>query len=171
MDIDSADAGGVLGNPSKAVQSANHQNGSGSANEHVKGFPDGFEFVLPFLDLRSRMTVERVCKSLREAVKDPLVWQHLQVERPASRNLTDDKLYSLVRRADGLLKSLSISNSLRTTDVALAYVLDLNPGLVKVREFCLGASPFLLHIWLHRVFLSKFSVDVETLTGAEFLHE
>ncbi|CAM6094843.1 unnamed protein product [Calypogeia fissa] len=142
MDIDMDATGDSSVNSFKTVETGGHLSGLEMEIVDLDGPPDGFVFVLPFLDLQSRLTMERVSKSLREAVRNnPLVWQHLQVERPAVRKLTDDILLTLVGRAEGHLKSFSLTESLRTTDAALEEIFALNPEIEKLSvPGCTGIS-------------------------------
>jgi hypothetical protein len=67
------------------------------------GFPhEAIFFTLSYLRLQDLFSVERVCKSLRAAVKnDVLLWRHLHVDNPLSKKLTNDTLLQLSARAQG----------------------------------------------------------------------
>ncbi|BFI31804.1 hypothetical protein MPTK2_3g25210 [Marchantia polymorpha subsp. ruderalis] len=97
------------------------------------GPPEGFSFALSHLDLRSLLTLERVSKSLREAViGDALIWQHLNVLPPLSMSITDDVLINLAKRAEGHLKSLTLLECIRITSAGLEQVLSFSPELEKL---------------------------------------
>ncbi|KAL3694040.1 hypothetical protein R1sor_007691 [Riccia sorocarpa] len=102
-------------------------------NVKNEGPPEGFLFALSHLDLRSLFTLERVSKSLREAVVgDVLIWQHLNVGPPLNLSITDDVLVKLARRAGGHLKSLTLVGCLRITAAGLERVLSFSPELEKL---------------------------------------
>ncbi|KAG6544552.1 hypothetical protein Mapa_013974 [Marchantia paleacea] len=109
--------------------------------EPSDGPPDGFLFILPYADLKSLLTLERVSKPMRSGVNDVPLWRKLSVEPPLSKALTDDILMTLVKRADGKLKSLRLVKCLRITDAGLANVLSLCPQLEKLEiPGCSGLS-------------------------------
>ncbi|BBN11866.1 hypothetical protein MPTK1_5g15410 [Marchantia polymorpha subsp. ruderalis] len=100
--------------------------------EHSDDLPDGFLSILPYADLKSLLTLERVSKQMRSRVNDVLVWRKLEVDRPLNRALTDDILMTLVKRAGGLLKSMRLVTCLWITDEGLANALSLCPQLEKL---------------------------------------
>ncbi|BBN12550.1 hypothetical protein MPTK1_5g21030 [Marchantia polymorpha subsp. ruderalis] len=100
--------------------------------EVADGPPDGFLSILPYTDLKSLLTLERVSKHMRSGVNDVLVWRKLEVEPPLSRALTDDILMTLVKRAGGLLKVMRLVRCSRITDGGLANALSLCPQLEKL---------------------------------------
>ncbi|XAR58255.1 hypothetical protein NMG60_11026681 [Bertholletia excelsa] len=94
---------------------------------------DGLFFALAYLGVRDLLSVERVCKSLRDAVQnDPLLWRSIHIDHPLSERLTDDALLRLTSRAQGTLQCLSLMQCMRVTDNALWHVLESNPGLTKL---------------------------------------
>lgn len=105
-------------------------------NEQVdpRGSPhEAIFFTLSYLSLQDLFSVERVCKSLRAAVKnDVLLWRHLHVEHPLSKKLTNDTLLQLSARAQGHLQCLSLVDCFKITDDGLKRVLDSNPKLTKL---------------------------------------
>ncbi|BBN08601.1 hypothetical protein MPTK1_4g12870 [Marchantia polymorpha subsp. ruderalis] len=100
--------------------------------EHSDGTPDGFPSILPYADLKSRLTLMRVSKQMRSRVNDVLVWRKLEVERPQNKSLTDGILMTLVKRAGGLLKSMRLVTCLMISDEGLANALSLCPQLEKL---------------------------------------
>ncbi|KAG6544551.1 hypothetical protein Mapa_013991 [Marchantia paleacea] len=66
--------------------------------EPSDGPPDGFHFILPYADLKSLLTLERVSTPMRSGVNDVPVWKKLSVHI----------LMTLVKRANGKLKSLRL---------------------------------------------------------------
>uniref|UniRef100_A0A5B6ZZ74 Putative F-box protein SKIP14 n=1 Tax=Davidia involucrata TaxID=16924 RepID=A0A5B6ZZ74_DAVIN len=95
---------------------------------------DALVFALGYLDVRDLLSIERVCKSLRDAVQnDPLLWRNICIdERPLSDKITDDALLQLTSRAQGSLQCLSLVGCLKITDSGLRCVLENNPGLMKL---------------------------------------
>lgn len=95
--------------------------------------PDALFFSLGYLGVRDLLSVERVCKSLRDTVRnDPLLWQNLHVSYLLCDKITDDALLRLTSRAQGNLHSLSIVECLKITDGGLKKVLEMNLGLTKL---------------------------------------
>lgn len=97
--------------------------------------PDALFYALTcgFLGVRDLLAVERVCKSLRDAVQsDPLLWRNFHIDYPLSHKINDDALLLLANRAGGQLQSLSLVDCLMITDHGLKKVLESNPGLTKV---------------------------------------
>lgn len=112
---------------------------------------DALLFTLGYLGVRDLLSVERVCKSLRDAVQsDSLVWRNIHVDQPLSHGITDDALLRLTSRAQGTLQCLSLVQCLRITDTGLMHVIERNPGLKKVSIqqiivvslICFGMSMF-----------------------------
>ncbi|KAL6994433.1 hypothetical protein U1Q18_012535 [Sarracenia purpurea var. burkii] len=102
--------------------------GDGGADPH-----DGLFFALGYLSVKDLISVEMVCKSLREAVRnDPLVWRSIHIEYPLNVLLTDDFLFRLTSRAQGTLQCLSLVECFRITDNGLKRVLERNSGLTKL---------------------------------------
>ncbi|XP_057846154.2 uncharacterized protein LOC131055854 [Cryptomeria japonica] len=92
-------------------------------------------FALAYLSLPDLLAVERVCKSLRDKVRnDPLLWRHIHVDNPLCRGLTDDALLNLAKRSQGLLQHLSLVQCLQITHDGLKQVLAISP---KLTELCL----------------------------------
>ncbi|KAK7381016.1 hypothetical protein VNO78_33540 [Psophocarpus tetragonolobus] len=94
---------------------------------------DALFFVLGYLCVRDLLSVERVCKSLCDAVRgDPLLWRTLHIDSPLNERITDDTLVNLTNRAQGTLQCLNLVNCLRITDSGLGRVLQSNTRLVKL---------------------------------------
>ncbi|GMP30141.1 hypothetical protein CsSME_00004942 [Camellia sinensis var. sinensis] len=102
-----------------------------------RGAPhDALFFSLGYLGVRDLLSVERVCKSLRDAVQnDPLIWRSVHIDQPLSDRITDDALLRLTSRAQGTLQCLSLVGCLKITDSGLMHVLENNTGLTKVCLF------------------------------------
>ncbi|ERM95925.1 F-box protein SKIP28 isoform X2 [Amborella trichopoda] len=124
-------------------------------------------FSLRYLSLPDLLTIQRVCKSFREAINgDPLIWRSIRVENPISRNLRDDYLLKLTAKAQGQLTSLTLVGCWRITEDGLLQVIRSNPfitklcvpgctclspgGLVKLVEG--GGLPRLRHLSLHGLY-------------------
>lgn len=120
---------------------------------------DALLFTLGYLGVRDLLSVERVCKSLRDAVQnDSLIWRNIHIDQPLSHGITDDALLRLTGRAQGTLQCLSLVQCLRITDSGLTHVIERNPGLKKVsiqqinfvwtivvNLICFGVSMFSQH--------------------------
>lgn len=98
------------------------------------GSPHGaLNFALGYLGVRDLLLVERVCKSLRCAVRgDTLLWRSIHIDQPLNEKITDDVLLQLTNRAQGNLQCLSLVECPRITDDGLRRVLESNPKLSKV---------------------------------------
>lgn len=94
---------------------------------------DALFFVLGYLGVRDLLSVERVCRSLCDAVRgDPLLWRTVQIDQPLNGRITDDTLVKLTNRAQGTLECLILLNCLRITDNGLGGVVQSNSKLMKV---------------------------------------
>lgn len=94
---------------------------------------DALLFALSYLDIHDLLSVERVCKTLCSAVRgDPLLWRHIHIGPPLSKNITDDILSRLTDRAKGSLECLSLVECSQITDSGLRHVLENNSRLQKV---------------------------------------
>ncbi|KAJ0020612.1 hypothetical protein Pint_32433 [Pistacia integerrima] len=95
---------------------------------------DALFFVLGYLGVKDLLSVERVCRSLHDAVRsDPLLWRSIHIDQPLSSKISDDALAKLTGRTVGTLQCLSLVNYCRITDIGLKRVLESNPGLKKIR--------------------------------------
>ncbi|KZV17305.1 Ribonuclease inhibitor isoform 1 [Dorcoceras hygrometricum] len=105
-----------------------------SCNEAEGGAPpDALFFALGYLGVWDLLSVERVCKSLRDAVQnDPLLWRKFQIDYPLCFNLFDDDLLRLTNRAQGSLDTLSLINCKKVTNFGLKHVLESNLRLTKL---------------------------------------
>ncbi|XP_060195524.1 F-box protein SKIP14-like [Lycium barbarum] len=109
--------------------------GHGKTNcDVVGGGPsDALLLALGYLRLRDLLAVEKVCKSLRDAVRgDPLLWRSIHIDYPFSFKITDSTLIKLTNRAQGHLHTLSLYNCSKITNVGLIHVLERNPSLTKL---------------------------------------
>lgn len=94
---------------------------------------DGLFFALGYLETEDLLTVECVCKSLRDGVcNDPLLWRNVHIDEPNSELFNDDSLLRITSRAKGRLQSLSLIQCNSITDNGLRNVFQQNPGLTKV---------------------------------------
>ncbi|KAK8716018.1 hypothetical protein V6N13_043339 [Hibiscus sabdariffa] len=90
-------------------------------------------FTLGYLGLKDLLSVERVCKSLRDAVRsDPLLWRNIHIEHSLSKRITDDALLKLTSRAQGTIECLSLEGCKMITDDGLRRVLESNPKVTKL---------------------------------------
>ena len=97
---------------------------------------DAMFFVLGYLGVQDLLSVEQVCRSLRDAVKgDPLLWRSVHIDPPLNLRITDDTLVKFTRRAQGNLQCLSLVSCMWITDSGLSRVLQNNTRLMKVRVF------------------------------------
>lgn len=113
----------------------------GNGNDNDNGNADGaaaadiIMFVLGYLNfgVKDLLSVEMVCKSLRDAVrKDPYLWTQIHVDHPFSQKMCNHDLLRLTDRAQGKLCSLGLLNCLMITDDGLQQVLQRNLQLTKV---------------------------------------
>ncbi|XP_039139121.1 F-box protein SKIP14-like [Dioscorea cayenensis subsp. rotundata] len=94
---------------------------------------DGLLLSLGHLGVRDLLSMERVCRPLRAAVRDdPLLWRCIHIESPLSEKITDNKLVRLADRARGSLECLSLIECSRISDDALKHVLQSNLKLTKL---------------------------------------
>ncbi|CAJ1947568.1 unnamed protein product [Sphenostylis stenocarpa] len=94
---------------------------------------DGLFFVLGYLDLPDLLSVEQVCRSLRDAVRgDPLLWKTVHINYPLNYRLRDDNLINLTDRAQGTLRCLILVNCVWISDTGLQRALKDNKGLIKL---------------------------------------
>lgn len=94
---------------------------------------DALYFALGHLGVRDLLSIERVCRSLRDAVKsDTLLWRRIHIDSPLSEIITDDALLQLTSRAQGGLQCLSLVQCSKITDDGLKRVLECNPRLTKL---------------------------------------
>lgn len=125
-----------------------YEGGNGIVSDQVTGFQDGTQhslesdygaaheglfLALSYLGVHDLLSVERVCKSLRHAVKDdPLLWRNVHIDQSLSDRITDDGLLRLTGRAQGWLQCLSLVECLKITDSGLKRVFECNPGMMKL---------------------------------------
>ncbi|KAG7982091.1 hypothetical protein I3843_04G032000 [Carya illinoinensis] len=103
-------------------------------NGGEEGTPhDAMFFALGYLGVQDLLTVERVCKSLRDSVRsDALLWRSIHIDRPLSEKITDDALLKLANRAQGTLQCLNLVDCIRITDSGLKRVIETNSRLKKL---------------------------------------
>ncbi|CAL5368443.1 unnamed protein product [Camellia sinensis] len=123
----------VSSNAAKEFQGCTeiHSDGDGDGDG---GAPhDALFFALGYLGVKDLLSIERVCKSLCDAVQnDPLLWRSIHIDQPLSDKITDDALLQLTSRAQGTLQCLSLVGCLRISDSGLRRVLERNAGLTKL---------------------------------------
>ncbi|XP_028772425.1 F-box protein SKIP14 [Neltuma alba] len=94
---------------------------------------DAMRLVLNYLGVTDLLSVEQVCRSLRDSVRaNPLLWWSIHIDQSLSLRITDGALVKLTNRAQGFLQSLSLVNCIRITDSGLTSVLRSNPRLTKL---------------------------------------
>ncbi|KAH6830919.1 hypothetical protein C2S53_005843 [Perilla frutescens var. hirtella] len=115
---------------------ADHQEQGSSPNEAIL-------FVLTYLPLFELLLITRVCRSLRDAVKnDTLPWLKIVVDRPLNRHLSDDRLVEVASRAQPRLQLLLLINCLNITDDGLFRVIANNPRITKLHvPGCTSLTP------------------------------
>nr|GEV53838.1 glyceraldehyde-3-phosphate dehydrogenase, cytosolic [Tanacetum cinerariifolium] len=125
----------------------NLKKGVGSVNDGEEScgdgvVPDGLFFALGYLGTRDLVSVEGVCKSLRDGVRnDPLLWRSVHVDQPLGESFGDEALMRVTDRANGMLQSLSLVKCLKVTDDGLKNVIQRNLGLTKLSVLgCYGLS-------------------------------
>ncbi|CAL0299162.1 unnamed protein product [Lupinus luteus] len=145
--IHECDGGVVTDGNAGVLLNASHRDNSVSSSEvkesqnctEVDGADEGavphdaLYFVLGYLHVQDLLAVERVCRSLHDAVRgDPLLWRTVHIHHPLNKRITDDTLVKLTSRAQGTLQCLILVNCSRITDSGLGRVLQSNPRLVKL---------------------------------------
>ncbi|KAF9666300.1 hypothetical protein SADUNF_Sadunf16G0215300 [Salix dunnii] len=94
---------------------------------------DALFFALGYLGVKDLLVAERLCRSLRDAVRgDTLLWRRIHIDQPLSEKITDEALVKLTSRAQGTLHCLSLVGCIRITDTGLMQVLESNPRLTKL---------------------------------------
>ncbi|GAA0161291.1 ATP synthase [Lithospermum erythrorhizon] len=95
--------------------------------------PEALNYALNYLSVEDLLSVERVCKSLRDSAQnDPLLWRNIHIDHPLSYKITDDGLVRLTNRALGRLQSLSLLKCFKITSNSLKQVLQNNPSITKL---------------------------------------
>ncbi|KAF8378150.1 hypothetical protein HHK36_029487 [Tetracentron sinense] len=94
---------------------------------------EAFAFALGYLGVQDLLSAERVCRSFRSAVQsDPLLWRSIHIDQPLNERITDDALFHLTSRAQGILQCLNLMECPWITDDGLKRVLESNPRLTKL---------------------------------------
>ncbi|KAL7140711.1 hypothetical protein ABFS83_08G006200 [Erythranthe nasuta] len=94
---------------------------------------DALFFALGYLEVKDLLSVEMVCKSLRDTVRnDPLLWRNIEISYPLSDKITDGDLLRLINRSQGTLSSLSLIRCYKITNTGLKQILERNPRLTKL---------------------------------------
>ncbi|GER29538.1 F-box family protein [Striga asiatica] len=90
-------------------------------NDSYGGDPaDALFFSLSYLGVKDLLSVERVCKSLQDAVREEIpIWKNIRVDHPLNGKITDDGLLGLTNRAKGNLSSLSLVKCSKITNTGL----------------------------------------------------
>ncbi|CAN1751699.1 F-box protein SKIP14 [Linum perenne] len=105
----------------------------GERKNEVSEPHEGLFYALAYLRVNELLEVERVCKSLCEAVRDnSLLWRNICIDQPLSERITDDALNKLANRAQGTLQSLTLVGCTKISDSGLMQVLQTNPSLQKL---------------------------------------
>jgi len=123
---------------------------------------DGLFFVLGYLGVRDLLSLEQVCRSLRDAIRgDPLLWRTVHINQPLNERITDDTLVKLTNRAQGTLQCLILVNCLWITDSGLRRALQSNTGLMKVSICNMIEDITCVHIIYHLE--PMFKTEIVTL--------
>ncbi|XP_062105528.1 F-box protein SKIP14 [Humulus lupulus] len=117
------------------VMETGDSQGQGDAHEAIS-------YALRFLDYEDLLSVERVCKSLREyVIGDSLLWRSINIGWPFCQKINDDTLVKLTSKAEGALENLSLVHCNKITADGLQRVFDNNPKLTKLCLYnCNGIS-------------------------------
>ena len=96
--------------------------------------PEFLFYVIPYMNLQGTLTMECVCKYLRQWVRnDILLWRKLHVEPPLSKKLTNFDLIKLFKRTKGQLESLILVDCMMITEDIIGHIIVSSPMLYKVR--------------------------------------
>lgn len=94
---------------------------------------EAISYALSYMSLQDLLTMEKVCKFLRDCIRnDVLLWQQLHVEPPLSKSFTDEVLLELASRSKGQLRCLNLVDCTKVTEVAVEQVVFSNPRLTKL---------------------------------------
>ncbi|XP_024975389.1 F-box protein SKIP14-like isoform X1 [Cynara cardunculus var. scolymus] len=129
--------------PIDSINNGCHDDDDGGDHDHDLGSPpDALFFALGYLGMRDLLSVERVCKSLRDGVRnDPLLWRSIEIDQPSDEMFSDESLLRMTNRANESLQSLSLVKCSKITDNGLKTVFQRNPGLTKLSVLgCNGLS-------------------------------
>ncbi|KAG6382717.1 hypothetical protein SASPL_157577 [Salvia splendens] len=91
-------------------------------------------FVLQNIDfgLRELLSIERVCRSLRDAVqKDPYLWRRIFIPEPISNRISNEDLLRLTDRAKGKLRKLTLITCCNNITDGVKQVLERNLELTE----------------------------------------
>ncbi|KAF7819464.1 F-box protein SKIP14-like [Senna tora] len=115
-------------------EAENLQNSIKIDYEGESGSPhDAMLLVLDYLGVQDLLSVEQVCRSLRDCIKgNPLLWWSIHIDPSMSLRITDGTLIKLTSRAQGFLQCLTLVNCIWITDSGLRSVLQSNPKLTKL---------------------------------------
>ncbi|GMH15158.1 hypothetical protein Nepgr_016999 [Nepenthes gracilis] len=100
--------------------------------------------VLAYLPLPELLATIQVCRSLRDAVNDDVLslMNHLIVEKPLNRRISDGTLIKITSKAQGRLTALALINCPKITDDGLLNVVAKNPNISKLHiPGCTGITP------------------------------
>ncbi|XP_039126329.1 F-box protein SKIP14-like [Dioscorea cayenensis subsp. rotundata] len=124
--------GGVVGGECSGSGRVGEGCGNGSEGGE-EGPHEGLVYSLGYLGVRDLLSVEMVCRSLKNAVQsDALLWRCIHIDSPLSQRIGDGDLLRLTQRAQGSLHCLSLVGCSRITDDGLKRVLESNPRLKKL---------------------------------------
>ncbi|OVA12238.1 F-box domain [Macleaya cordata] len=94
---------------------------------------EALSLVLSYLNLFELLSMNEVCRTLRDAVNnDVLIWLDIIIEPPLSVRLNDDILLTITSKAKGRLRSLALINCAEITDDGLQRVIQNNPHINKL---------------------------------------
>ncbi|EPS60869.1 hypothetical protein M569_13932, partial [Genlisea aurea] len=100
--------------------------------EEPSSLHEGIFFVLPYLHLFELLSMARVCKSLRDAVREDMVpCLKLVVDEPLSFRLTDDRLAELAAKSQGRVQVLALIGCINITDDGLLGFVSSNPKITE----------------------------------------
>lgn len=147
----------VVSNQANGLQCCHHDDNGGAPH-------DAMLFALGYLGLKDLLVVERVCRSLRDAVRgDPLLWKSVHINPPLSEKITDESLFQLTSRAQGTLQCLSLVECLKITNNGLKRVLECNPGLTKL------SVPGCVRLTIDGILLNLKAFKSASITGIKNL--
>ncbi|XP_071693703.1 F-box protein SKIP14-like [Rutidosis leptorrhynchoides] len=115
------------------VNCANDDDDDDDNNDDDGAPHDAMFYALGYLETMDLLSVEEVCRSLRDGVRnDPLLWRNIHIDPPFGELFGDNSLLKITNRANGSLQSLSLLDCRNITDIGLENVFKTNPLLTKL---------------------------------------
>ncbi|KAJ6754369.1 F-BOX PROTEIN SKIP14-LIKE [Salix purpurea] len=108
---------------------------------------DALFFALGYLGVKDLLVAERLCRSLRDAVRgDPMLWRRIHIDQPLSVKITDEALVKLTSRAQGAGKQPKVDKGqYHCVILFLDQYISINPSALKGLRASLTSDDSRLH--------------------------